>query len=688
MSIKPIFLTLSPFWLTLTSLTCPAEETLPSLGLAHLTTVQGERLAFDTSFVGGISVNGMTYQKLVELNLSDTVKIDGNIKVSPTHLDQLAEIVVYAGLLPSFTTSTDEQFYMLGNGGKILAWDQNPTHLMAFQSNVTLITNQQVSLYSGTFYLPGTLQIFFGYRLSDGTLVTSSESINAVIHSPSFTPQFEAALCPFDIPKGFLEGQDVKCGYVAVPETHANPQGRTIRLAVARFPSLSEAPAPDPLVMEQGGPGGSTLDSFAMNFLDLEDASFQVFRQRQDVVLIEQRGTLYSEPFLTCKEVAQLQQEMLNFEVPAEEIETRQKEALTACQDRFQAVGINLSAYNSVENAADMAMVMTALGYDKFNFYGVSYGTMLAQHLMRDYPHRLRSVLLDSVVPLNVNFVPKTANTGDRSLRLLFQKCAADSECNRHFLNLEQVFFDTVDYLNQNPGLLFVKDQMGKPYILSFTGDDFMVSQIFTLLYVTSVIPYLPAIIYQVAGGDYSSTEWLLGILLFDNTFADGMGNSVICAEDADYTDADYDTTGLYPQIAAIAKADDVRERCAIWKVAPLGSYVDNPVESDIPTLILSGEMDPITPPSFGEEAAKYLRQGYAYTFPGVGHGVIGGGECPQSMMQAFLENPWQRPNDSCMATLGIQFATEFELPSRQGMRQLFRSVESQHTFWDAVKRR
>jgi TAP-like protein len=257
---------------------------------------------------------------------------------------------------------------------------------------------------------------------------------------------------------------------------------------------------------------------------------------------------------------------------------------------------------------------------------------------------------------------------------LLFQKCAEDRECNRNFPNLEQVFFDTVDYLNQEPGLLFVEDPAGKPYFLFFTGDDFMSSQIFTLLYVTEIIPYLPAIIYQVAGGDYSSTERLLNILMFDNTYADGMGNSVICAEDADYTDADYDTTGLYPQIAATAKNGDVRDMCAIWNVAPLGSYVDNPVVSDIPTLVMSGEMDPITPPSFGEEAAKSLSQGYAYTFPGIGHGVIGGGECPQSMMLAFLENPSQRPDDSCMTTMGIQFATEFELPSRQGMRQALRS--------------
>jgi pimeloyl-ACP methyl ester carboxylesterase len=417
------------------------------------------------------------------------------------------------------------------------------------------------------------------------------------------------------------------------------------------------------------------LDSFGTDFLDTENSSYQQFRQRQAVVLIEQRGTLYSEPFLFCNELEQLQEEMLNFEVPVEEIETRRREALTACRDRFQAVGINLSAYNSVENAADMAMVMTALGYDQFNFYGVSYGTMLAQHLMRDYPHRLRSVILDSVVPLNVNFVTKTANTGDRSLRLLFQKCAEDRECNQNFPNLEQVFFDTVDYLNQSPGLLFVKDPAGKPYFLFFTGDDFMMGQVFTLLYVTQLIPYLPAIIYQVAGGDYSSAERLFGLLIFDSTSADGMGNSVICAEDADYTDADYDTTGLYPQMAARVKDGDVRDTCEIWNVAPLGNYVDNPVVSDIPTLVLSGEMDPVTPSSFGEEVAKYLSQGYAYTFPGVGHGVIGGGECPQSMMLAFLETPSQRPDDRCLATLGIQFATEFPLPSGQRMRQAIREV-------------
>jgi hypothetical protein len=89
-------------------------------------------------------------------------------------------------------------------------------------------------------------------------------------------------------------------------------------------------------------------------------------------------------------------------------------------------------------------------------------------------------------------------------------------------------------------------------------------------------------------------------------------------------------------------------------------------VDSDIPTLVMSGEFDPVTPPSFGEAVAKHLNHAYAYSFPGVGHGTIDGGDCPVSMMLVFLENPTQAPDDNCITEMGIKFARNFELPSRR----------------------
>jgi pimeloyl-ACP methyl ester carboxylesterase len=210
--------------------------------------------------------------------------------------------------------------------------------------------------------------------------------------------------------------------------------------------STSSDPAPDPLVAEAGGPGVSTLAS-ASSMLGSAD-----LRAQRDIVLIEQRGTLYSKPYLVCEEILHLGTKMLGQNLSAKEKTALETEALTACRDRLVAEGVNLSAYDSLENAADIVMVLTALGYDEFNFYGVSYATMLAQHLMRDYPERLRSVVLDSVAPLSVNGFVQLPNSADRAFRLLFESCAADPVCDEHFPNLEAVFLDLVEELNRLPG--------------------------------------------------------------------------------------------------------------------------------------------------------------------------------------------------------------------------------------------
>ncbi len=650
------------FIVTTTSAESMTSLNLPLLGEAQAVTAQGQLVPTATVFTGGISVNGTAYQSEVTQTLADAVRIEGNMQVDPTHVNQLADLLVYAKLEASTTANLNSPFYQLDVQNNISLWDQQPANLVAFRQNVILSAQQSVSLYSGTFYFPGLLNIFFGYRLQDGTFVTNTKGMMVTISSKSVSSRFTAAPCPFPIPedRALTEGTDFSCGYATVPEQHADPEGPQIRLAVAIFHSSNNQAKSDPLLMEQGGPGGSTLETFATSLLTPEDTLVRPLLQRQDIVLIEQRGTLYSEPYLFCEEVKQFQLDLFKrwMFLTNEEIGQRADQALIDCRDRFLNEGINLSAYNSVENAADIAMVINMLGYSQFNYYGVSYGTMLGQHLMRDHRQQLRSVILDSVVPLETSFIPLTANTLDRSFKLLFAKCAADSICTRQYPRLEQVFFDTIDRLNVSPTFISPEDLAGNSYVLPLTGDDVM-GQTATLLYSTSLIPLLPAIIYRIARGDYGINTLLFEETVFNDTSADGMFNSVICAEEANYTDADYQTAGLYPAVAEMAKGQDVRATCALWPVNRLEAYVNEPVSSQLPTLILSGEFDPVTPPSFGQTVAQHLPYGYAYTFPGVGHGVIAGGECPQSMMLAFLDSPFFAPPEDCIAKMEIKFAAE-----------------------------
>jgi len=453
-----------------------------------------------------------------------------------------------------------------------------------------------------------------------------------------------------DLPEGAVKGEDIVCGYVTVPEEHAKPDGKMIRLAVAVVNSASDTPEPDPLVMLAGGPGQSALAAFVPL---LAAPGFEGFRARREVVLVEQRGTLYSTPFLQCEEVFEFKMETLAQDLSDEEEKALKLKALTVCRDRFVEAGVNLSAYNSVENAADVVMVLSALGYEEFNLYGGSYGTMLAQHIMRDYPEGVRSVILDAIAPLRhePNLLHK-AHSADRSLRLLFEQCAADPACHEAYPDLETVFFDTVAQLDQDPAMLQLTDPAtGESHDMLLTGDE-LVSLTRNFLYKTPLLPVLPRIMTDLAGGDYALVEAIQSQLLFVRDWADGMYKSVVCTEIADFTSEDFaDTEGLYPQVATVMEeliAEVMLDPCEVWGVELLDD-VTGSVASDIPTLLLSGEFDPTTPPHLGEVAAEKLSHAYVYAFPGIGHGALGSGDCPVSMMLAFLDDPTQAPDASCI---------------------------------------
>ncbi|NJL49949.1 MAG: alpha/beta hydrolase [Leptolyngbyaceae cyanobacterium SM2_5_2] len=223
------------------------------------------------------------------------------------------------------------------------------------------------------------------------------------------TSPFGAPGTPF--PQGATEGTDYECGYLTVPELHAQPDGNTIQVGIVILKSLQPNPA-EPLVMFQGGPGGSSIDIFAGMFanatydertealLQNSDnevtqrvraragaALAQLLRRDRDLIIFEKRGNRYSKPELTCARDN-------GTAVPNDELE-----ALRECRDRLTAKGINLAAYNSVESARDVAALIDTLGYDQVNLYGVSYGTTLVQHIMRLYPNRIRSIILDGIVP-------------------------------------------------------------------------------------------------------------------------------------------------------------------------------------------------------------------------------------------------------------------------------------------------
>jgi pimeloyl-ACP methyl ester carboxylesterase len=466
------------------------------------------------------------------------------------------------------------------------------------------------------------------------------------VHSAAFEP----APCEFELLLTTPEDADIDCGFVQVPLRHAEPDGPQIRLKVAILNATGFEPAPDPLFMAQGGPGGSTIDTYAQLMANA------AVRQQRDIVLFDQRGTLYSEPDLLCPETLELTIETLDQRLSPAESAALANEAILACRSRLVAEeGIELSAFDSLENAADVAALQEALGYASINFYGVSYGSLLAFHVMRNHPDSLRSVVVDAVVPPQTNFLLQAASSQQRALNELFAACNADPTCAANYVDLETTFNQVIEQLNVEPARLRLTDpETGITYPAILAGDDFDAA-IFQLLYSSEILPLLPLIISDAAAGNFDLLSSLLPLVIFERTIAEGMYLSVICAEDADFDPAEQPTEGMPPNVLEnnLRDLEDLLALCALWDVEQLGPPIDEPVTSDIPTLLLSGQFDPITPPANAARAAETLETAYTFTFANGSHGSFGLNPCAGEIIADFLANPQREPRDTCLNQLG-----------------------------------
>ena len=475
-------------------------------------------------------------------------------------------------------------------------------------------------------------------------------------HAAAYQPRFQTTACPFKVGKGLVVGHDVRCGYLVVPEDRATPAGRLVRLAVAIFKSPAPSPAPDPEVFLQGGPGGAIVGQLGPS---IDASTLPVIAGSHDFILLDQRGTGYSQPSLACGELTRLQYTTLDQNLSPQRNVTLETQASQACHDRLVRAGVNLNDYTTPADAADVADLRRALGYQTMDLYGVSYGTRLALTTMRLYPQGIRSVVLDSVVePQSDNFSDPMRSM-KRSFDTLFQGCAADTACNKAYPHLDQTFYALVTRLNAHPvSFRVTSTDTHKSYAALLNGDG-LTNLLFQALYATSFIPSLPKMIDGLRRGETKLAASLYGQVEFDNSVSIGMYYTVQCSEDAPFTNRANivaASKALPPVLRADQLVSNLGEfsQCAVWKVKSVAPAQKQPVHSGIPTLVLAGQYDPITPPAHSAAVAHGLSHGYFYQFPATGHGVflsaLFTGPCSYRITNAFLDTPTSAPNAACIA--------------------------------------
>ena len=504
------------------------------------------------------------------------------------------------------------------------------------------------------------------------TTAPATASPTAVDTQAGYEPTFEEALCPFAIPGGQEEGETIECGYLVVPEARADPDSPTIRLAVAIFRRPGGAAHADPIIYLSGGPGGSALEFIGLTFGRLIEP---VFAANRDIILFDQRGVGYSEPALDCPKMNELGLELLDNELDGVQLDDQEMfdlmlETLMACKDDLSAVA-NLSAYNSVANAADVNDLRIALGYDLVNLWGASYGTRLALGVMRDYPDGVRSVVLDSVYPPDVDLYLEAATNVDRAFNVLFNGCAADDACNAAYPGLRSVLFDTVDRLNETSAGFQITNPFTRESYDALLDGNGLLDSLFQMLYDTDVLPSLPQIIYDTREGDFNTIALIFGSLLAQQeAVSRGMQFSVQCHEELAFSSLERFEAVLadYPDLAGFLEYSVVGKLsfkvCAGWDSGQADALENEPVTSDIPTLVMAGEFDPITPPAWGRQAAETLPGGYFFEYPGVGHGASVVAGCPRDMLVAFLNDPAVAPDDACIGEMDLP---KFVLPAEPG---------------------
>jgi pimeloyl-ACP methyl ester carboxylesterase len=463
----------------------------------------------------------------------------------------------------------------------------------------------------------------------------------ATANAAADLPRFEPGPCPIEVPEEAI----VECGTLVAPEDYENPAGRTVRLPVFIIRSPNPNAAPDPLLFTQGGPGHTSVNS-------VQDFSRSSFVQDRDVVILEQRGNLYAQPSLDCDV----------------DVWLVEGEGHTPCLDSLRARSIDPLHYTAATIAADVGSLLDVLDYEQWNLYGSSFSTRLMILAMRDHPDRIRSVILQSVnAPTDTRYAHDPEHAV-RPLELLFADCAGDPACAAAYPNLEDQFYTLFSRLNAEPLRLEMSDT-GTNDVVTFTVDGYallgwMVGDAFygptRGYHRTAFLPYL---IDAVETGNtgllypWAREEWNK-----QNTwpFAWGLFFAVNCQDDTrGYTAASLAAqSAAYPKLEGYARQERELEICNAWGLPPAPPLLERPLESDIPTLVLAGSYDPITPPAWSRETARYLENATYVEFPAEGHDVLTDNPCSLGIMSDFLRDPSHQPEVSCAAA-----APQFVLP-------------------------
>jgi len=431
------------------------------------------------------------------------------------------------------------------------------------------------------------------------------------------------------------------CTTIEVPENRDDPHSRRIGLKLAIARSDAQVPEPDMVTLLAGGPGEAATEGWV-----LLAPAFADVRKHHDIVLLDQRGTGGSNP-LSCKNAEQADPNQNALLVDLDKV----RKSVAACLDEVKQKA-DPRYYTTTVAAQDLEDVRKALGSPQLDLVGVSYGTRMAQQYLKAYPGSVRSVVLDSVVPNQLVLGQDFARNLDDALKKNFAYCAAAPACKQRFGDSMQTLYQLRDALRANPHKVSFRDPETYETVVRPLSEFSLAGVVRMFAYQPETAALLPLSINAAAHGDVGPLLGQAKILSGDlsGDMNNGMSMSVICSEDVDLLQPQ-----LQDQNTMLGNhlIDALKAQCEVWPHGTRPADFHAPLKSDKPILMLSGELDPVTPPRYGEQILPGLTDARQLVFKGQAHSLLSRGCMPQ-LLGKFIDKPDPKQLDaSCLNKLG-----------------------------------
>ena len=436
-----------------------------------------------------------------------------------------------------------------------------------------------------------------------------------------------------------LPGSDEEefCGKLTVFENRQTRTGRTIDLNLVVLPAFDPKNKAEPLFDLAGGPGVASTSRAIFYVTEGRD-----YRRKHDIVLVDQRGTGQSNP-LTAEPKKKTPQDYLTEMYPVNYVKNLRR----TLEQRA-----DLTQYTTSIAMDDLDEVRSWLGYERINLLGLSYGSRAALVYMRQHPERVRCAIIVGVAPTYLTIPLYHSQAAARAMELLLQECERNSTCRQAFPQIRLDWQNVLAQLGREPArVLYSPTDKGGPVTVEIQRDIFA-EKVRTWMYGRDKARRIPFIVHQAAQGDFGPFLHEAISRSISDSIADGMYLSVTCAEDIPFIDQAEAAKLNEGNPFGNYRVFQQTRACSVWPQGKIPADYHDPVSSNIPVLIFSGSMDPVTPPQRGEEVAKYLPNSRHVIISQAGHGADGLSDqgCVDRIIIEFMDKKSARDlNTSCV---------------------------------------